>query len=116
LNYKTRAIEKGKNGTSGDAVVTESECQPKRTKIPTTFVPLSPELISLGSSQIDLLCGVFHIMWQDMPKPRSYGLKLMEGLSFDGDYLGCALVSTFPKEKKYSLQSNLENDLIFEQK
>ncbi len=58
--------------------------------IPTTFVPLAPDKIFSGE-QIDLLFGVFHIMWKDMPKPKGYSLRLAEEISSEGSYLGCRL-------------------------
>ncbi len=74
-----------------------------RTKIPTTFVPLAPEKLAIDRSEVDLMCGVFHIMWSDMPSPRTYGVKLSERLSFDGEYLGCSVVCTFPTVRTISL-------------
>jgi hypothetical protein len=64
-------------------------------KIPTTFVSLSPEKLSLDR-EADLLCGVFHIMWSDMPQPRSYAVRLADLFSGEGVYLGTKLRCSFP--------------------
>ncbi len=60
------------------------------SEIPTTFVPLSPEKIILNQTA-DLLVGVFHIMWSDMPRPRTYPLCLQDVISASGEYLGTKL-------------------------
>jgi hypothetical protein len=59
-------------------------------KIPTTLVPLAPEKILLGENA-DLLVGVFHIMWADMPRRRTYPICLQDLISNSGDYLGTRL-------------------------
>jgi len=59
-------------------------------KIPTSLVSLSPEKI-LAENQIDVLVGLFHIMWEDMPRPRTYSIRLADLVSLDGDYLGSSL-------------------------
>lgn len=69
----------------------------ERSKIPTTLVPLSPDKIPIGKGRADILCGVFHIMWSDMPKPSSYEVRLAELLSGSGDYIGPRLECTHPK-------------------
>ncbi len=59
-------------------------------KIPTSLVSLSPDKI-LAEKQIDVLVGLFHIMWEDMPRPRTYSLRLADLVNFEGDYVGSAL-------------------------
>ena len=59
-------------------------------KIPTTLVPLAPEKVVLGTNA-DLLVGVFHIMWADMPRRRTYSICLQDLISNSGDYLGARL-------------------------
>ncbi|MHB1908688.1 MAG: hypothetical protein ACYCQJ_07420 [Nitrososphaerales archaeon] len=75
----------------------------ERAKIPTTFVPLCPEKIGWDKNCVDLLCGVFHIMWSDMPNPRTYGVKLSDQFSKEGRYLGSVLVCTFPRRTLIAL-------------
>ena len=60
-------------------------------KIPTTFVPLGPEKILIEGAGIDVLVGVFHIMWEDMPRRRTYAIRLAESVSLEGRYLGASL-------------------------
>ena len=67
-----------------------SEDQSTREKIPTSLVSLSPDKI-LAGKQIDVLVGLFHIMWEDMPRPRTYSLRLADLVSFDGEYVGSVL-------------------------
>jgi hypothetical protein len=62
----------------------------KRAVIPTTFVPLAPDRI-LIEKKVDVLFGLFHIMWQDMPRPRSYRIRLSDEVGRDGKYIGCFL-------------------------
>jgi hypothetical protein len=104
LSSKAIASRKTKKFTS-ETVTGQLESDHKRAKIPTTFIALAPERLSFGSSEVDLLSGVFHIMWQDMPRPLSYGVKLTDSLSSDGNYLGCVLVCTFPQEKSISCKA-----------
>jgi hypothetical protein len=61
------------------------------SKIPTTFVPLAPEKL-LFDDNADVLVGLFHIMWEDMPRRRTYKLCLKELVSSFGDYSGSSLV------------------------
>jgi hypothetical protein len=82
------------------------ESDNKRTEIPTTFIPLAPERLSFGPSGVDLLYGVFHIMWKDMRNPKSYGIKLTDNFSPLGKYLGCVLVCTFPERRNISCEAN----------
>ncbi|MHB8567992.1 MAG: hypothetical protein ACYC7D_14435 [Nitrososphaerales archaeon] len=63
----------------------------KRAKIPTTFVPLAPEDIDIRDEEADLLFGLFHIMWKDMPRPRTYRIRLVDKISSSGKYIGCTL-------------------------
>ena len=93
----SNALSKAKQKKQ-DLIANNSEIK----KIPTTFISLSPEKVSFESGSVDLLFGVFHIMWSDMPKRRSYGLRLADQFSSQGDYLGCNLVCTFPHEGKVS--------------
>ncbi len=62
----------------------------KRAEIPTTFVPLAPDKMYF-ESEIDVLFGLFHIMWKDMPTPRRYPLRLADRVTQQGKYLGCRL-------------------------
>ncbi|MDG6908558.1 MAG: hypothetical protein JRN20_22550 [Nitrososphaerota archaeon] len=62
----------------------------ERAVIPTTFVHLAPDKIVL-EAKIDILFGLFHIMWKDMPRPRCYRVKLSELVNGKGLYLGCFL-------------------------
>ena len=62
----------------------------KRDKIPTTFVPMAPEKLVVEEN-IDVLAGVFHIMWEDMPCRRTYRLALQDLVSPDGYYIGADL-------------------------
>ena len=59
-------------------------------KIPTSLVSLSPDKI-VAENQIDVLVGLFHIMWQDMPRPRTYSIRLADLISFEGEYIGTSL-------------------------
>lgn len=59
-------------------------------KIPTTFVPLAPERIDFRGNA-DILVGLFHVMWLDMPSRRIYRLKLSDFVSEDGVCVGCRL-------------------------
>jgi hypothetical protein len=59
-------------------------------KIPTSLVSLSPDKL-LAEKHIDVLVGLFHIMWEDMPRPRTYSIRLADLVSFEGDYVGAAL-------------------------
>ena len=60
----------------------------KLTTIPTTLIPLSPFEITFEGSTADILHGLFHIMWKDMPRPRTYKLRLSERVSEKGEYIG----------------------------
>jgi len=62
----------------------------KREKIPTTFVSMSPDKLVVEKN-IDVLVGVFHIMWEDMPRRRTYHLKLEDLVSPEGYYIGASL-------------------------
>ena len=75
-----------------------------RGKIPTTFIPLVPEKLAIDGKGIDLLFGVFHIMWSDMPSRRTYAIRLCDTISNDGSYLGSELVSSFPKDVVFSFK------------
>ena len=71
-------------------VVRKLSLSDKREKIPTTFVPMAPEKL-IVEDNIDVLSGVFHIMWEDMPRRRTYRLRLEELVSTEGHYLGTNL-------------------------
>lgn len=60
-------------------------------KIPTSLVSLAPEKIIVNGS-IDVLVGLFHIMWEDMPRRRTYRLRLQDLVSSSGDYSGAGLI------------------------
>lgn len=83
----------------------ESVSSGSRGKIPTTFIPLVPEKLVIDAKGIDLLFGVFHIMWSDMPSRRTYAVRLCDRFSDDGNYLGSELVSSFPKELTISCKA-----------
>lgn len=86
--------------------VERGESGPKvRGKIPTTFIPLAPEKIMVDSAGVDLLCGVFHIMWSDMPSRRTYGIRLADEYSVEGERKGCFLVCTFPRNRDVSCET-----------
>lgn len=68
-------------------VITKSE---RIEKIPTSFVPLTPDKL-VAEKQVDVLVGLFHIMWEDMPRPRTYSIRLADLVSFEGEYIGAAL-------------------------
>jgi hypothetical protein len=72
-------------------------------KIPTTFVNLAPERITLDFIGIDVLGGVFHIMWSDMPTRRTYGIRLADHFSTEGNPIGTSLICTFPRDVKIIL-------------
>jgi hypothetical protein len=71
-------------------VVRELSFDNKREKIPTTFVPMAPEKL-IVEENIDVLAGVFHIMWEDMPRRRTYRLAMEDLVSPDGYYIGADL-------------------------
>ena len=81
----------------------------ERACIPTTLVPLSPEKIFFENNEADLLFGLFHIMWRDMPRRRVYKLRLLERISFAGEYIGSSLVCHNPDKKILSLDSDWQN-------
>ena len=61
-----------------------------RGKIPTSFVSLGPDRLVIEEN-IDVLVGLFHIMWEDMPRKRTYRIRLAESVSREGTYVGCFL-------------------------
>jgi hypothetical protein len=61
-----------------------------RGKIPTSFLSLSPDRL-IVEENIDVLVGVFHIMWDDMPRRRTYQIRLQDLVSKSGDYFGTSL-------------------------
>ena len=75
---------------SAETIVKSLTTVEKREVIPTTFVPLSPDKILLGR-EIDILFGLFHIMWKDMPRPMTYKIRLAELITNDGEYIGVCL-------------------------
>ncbi len=101
---KTRANER-RYKFRLETVVAKLESNHEKAKIATTFIPLAPDKILFGLSEVDLLVGVFHIMWEDMPSPRSYGLRLADNISSDGKYLGCTLLCSFPRERNIPCQT-----------
>jgi hypothetical protein len=72
-----------------------SENMPKET--PTTFVPLTPEKIQFEEDSVDVLFGLFHVKWSDMPRPATYSVKIAERLTSEGVYLGTRLECKYPK-------------------
>ena len=60
-------------------------------KIPTAFVSLAPEKL-ITSDKVDVLVGLFHIMWDDMPRRRTYRIRLQDLVSGSGDYSGASLI------------------------
>ncbi len=83
-------------------VVTKLNASKESEKIPTTFVPLCPEKIQFEDGSADMLCGLFHIMWADMPRPASYALKLSDLFSISGEYLGSKLECSHPKRVSFA--------------
>lgn len=79
-------------------VLTELKTSKERAKIPTTFLPLSPDKIPFQQGSADVLCGLFHIMWADMPKPTTYELRLADLFSSSGEYQGSRLECAYPKK------------------
>ena len=71
-------------------VIHKLSLEDKWEKIPTTFVPMAPEKL-LVEKNIDVLVGLFHIMWEDMPRRRTYHLKLEDLVSPEGYYIGASL-------------------------
>ena len=63
------------------------ETEEERAVIPTTFIPLAPDQ-NLDRREIDVLFGLFHIMWKDMPKPRTYPFRLSRPSNKTGKLLG----------------------------
>ncbi|MGA2876629.1 MAG: hypothetical protein ABSE82_13960 [Nitrososphaerales archaeon] len=86
---------RAKSTRTVETVIETLRTEGKRAIIPTTFVPLSPDKLLFGK-EIDLLFGLFHIMWQDMPKPRTYTARLADKVTREGNYMGCCLVCGFP--------------------
>jgi hypothetical protein len=85
------AADKGhRNSSKIEIVVTKLSWKNATDKIPTTFVSLAPEKLVI-EEHADLLVGVFHIMWSDMPRRRTYQLRLQELVSGSGDYFGTSL-------------------------
>jgi hypothetical protein len=70
---------------------------------PTTFVPLCPDRIKFDNGMADLLFGVFHVKWADMPKPSTYALKISDLVSREGSYIGARLETKFPAKLEISL-------------
>ncbi len=100
LSTLSLILEKSAEGES-PVPVSNSE----REKIPTTFVNLAPEKIVLDLVGIDVLGGVFHIMWSDMPARRTYGVRLSDHYTHDGTSAGSSLICTFPTERIISLST-----------
>jgi hypothetical protein len=73
-----------------ETVIESLETEKERAVIPTTFVPLAPDRILIGED-IDVMFGLFHIMWKDMPKPQTYPIRLADRVTMQGNYLGCSL-------------------------
>jgi hypothetical protein len=67
-------------------------------EIPTTFLALSPDKIQFEQGRADLLFGVFHMKWSDMPKPSTYAIKISDPVVSDGTYVGTQLECKYPKE------------------
>ncbi|HZW55103.1 MAG TPA: hypothetical protein VFF30_02340 [Nitrososphaerales archaeon] len=78
-------------GQTPEIVIIHLETFRGDNKIPTTFIPLAPDALRITQDGLDVLSGVFHIMWRDMPQPRTYRLRLSNLISFDGEYAGCWL-------------------------
>jgi hypothetical protein len=83
-------VEEHRNLSKIQVVVTKLSWKDAADKIPTTFLPLAPEKLVLEEFT-DLLVGVFHIMWSDMPRRRTYLLRLQDLVSSSGDYSGSKL-------------------------
>lgn len=80
--------KEAKGGTSETTVILHLELDQPQNKIPTTLVPLAPDVLRIDSDEVDMLSGVFHIMWSDMPRPRTYRLRLTDMFSADGGHAG----------------------------
>ncbi len=79
-----------------ETIVKTLDTSRETTKIPTTFIPLAPDKI-LVDEKIDLLVGLFHIMWEDMPHPKTYRIKLADCVSKEGTYVGSQVEYGFPR-------------------
>jgi len=91
------AEETRRNGSKIEIVVAKLSWNDTIDKIPTTFVSLAPEKLVI-EEHADLLVGVFHIMWSDMPRRRTYRLRLQDLVSGSGDYFGTSLKCGFSEE------------------
>ena len=91
-----------------ETVVKELAPPKERGKIPTTFVPLSPDEIPFDAEGADVLDGVFHVMWSDMPEPRTYAMKLSDRVAPDGRRLGCRLECHYPRQSLVLLDDQTE--------
>jgi hypothetical protein len=101
----TPFVHKKKIGTKPEKFITVVKTISKISgpeKIPTSLVSLSPERI-IAENQIDVLVGLFHIMWEDMPRPRTYSIRLSDLVSFKGDYVGSSLKHGFSKSDAIDL-------------
>jgi hypothetical protein len=71
----------------------------ERGVIPTTFVPLAPDKIAFVEKKLDILFGLFFIMWRDMPRPMTFRVRLSDQITTDGEYEGCFLKFGFPRTR-----------------
>ncbi len=81
-----------------ETIVTSLYVEDGRGLIPTTFVPLAPDRL-LIERELDVLFGLFHIMWRDMPRPMTYQIRLADHVTIDGDYVGSFLKLGFPRSR-----------------
>jgi hypothetical protein len=87
-----------KQARNVETIVKPLKTEKKRGVIPTTFVALSPDKMSFAK-EVDVLYGLFHIMWEDMPRPRTYVIRMAEQVTRSGDYAGCCLLAGSPLRK-----------------
>ena len=73
-------------------IVKRLNTSPVREKTPTVFVPLTPERFVFDDTGADLLYGLFHFAWRDMPSPRTYVVRLADAIGRDGKYKGSFLM------------------------
>jgi hypothetical protein len=82
-----------------ETIVKSLPLEKERGVIPTTFVPLAPDKIVLVEDRLDVLFGLFFIMWRDMPRPMAFRIRLSDQVTANGAYAGCYLKFGFPRAK-----------------
>jgi hypothetical protein len=106
LPYRRTSSSADKSDPDGKTsiIVKKLNWKEKRDKIPTTFVSLAPEKLVIENG-IDILVGVFHIMWDDMPRRRTYQIRLSDLVTSVGDYSGTSLTCGNYKDLLEKLES-----------